>query len=226
MYGERAALMVDLHIHSTYSDGADSPESIIEAAVESGLKHICITDHVHACVPWITDRTAHIRQLAEKHRDKIEVLCGIEASVIDLNGTLDASDEFYGQVDLVFGAIHDIPTDEGPAGLRTDRLSPRRLLTFWYQTFNRLLENAHVHVVAHPTAVLNAYGLKLSRTRKHRIARMARVHDKALERNYKYNVPDKEFLDILVSRGVRLVRGTDSHSTAELRRFGPGDRSS
>ena len=35
----------DLHIHSTYSDGKDTPEEIVEAAKTAGLRYISITDH-------------------------------------------------------------------------------------------------------------------------------------------------------------------------------------
>ena len=34
-----------LHIHSTYSDGADSVEEIIAAAQQAGVDIICLTDH-------------------------------------------------------------------------------------------------------------------------------------------------------------------------------------
>ncbi len=217
--------VVDLHIHSTYSDGVDPPEALVEAAVQVGLKHICIADHVNACVPWLPDFVSHIRRLADQYRDQIEVLCGIETKILDLGGTLDAGPDFYDQVDLVFGAVHDIPTDEGLAAAREDKLSHAQLLKFWEEAFHGLLENPHVHIIAHPTAVLDTYGLNLSRTSKIRIARLARRYGKALERNSKYNVPDKEFLDILVRRKVRLVRGTDSHSVDELVRMNGGNRS-
>lgn len=35
----------DLHIHSTFSDGKDTPEEIVEAAKAAGLRYIAITDH-------------------------------------------------------------------------------------------------------------------------------------------------------------------------------------
>ena len=35
----------DLHIHSTFSDGRDTPEEIVEAAKAAGLRYIAITDH-------------------------------------------------------------------------------------------------------------------------------------------------------------------------------------
>ena len=38
-------LMIDLHCHSTASDGTDSPSRIIEKAHEIGLTAIALTDH-------------------------------------------------------------------------------------------------------------------------------------------------------------------------------------
>jgi histidinol phosphatase-like PHP family hydrolase len=213
--------LVDLHIHSTYSDGSDEPEVLIETAVSIGLKHICITDHVTACIPWLDDFVHTIRQLAEKYRNHIEVHCGIEAKVIDLKGNLDALDDFYGKVDLVFGAFHDIPTEDGLAATLHRRPSSRNLLNCWFEAFCNLVENPHVHIIAHPTAVLDMYGLKLSRTRKTQIARLAGRHDIAFERNAKYGVPDQEFLEILARRRVSLTRGSDSHSIAQLVRHNP-----
>ena len=35
----------DLHIHTTFSDGKDTPEEIMEAAKAAGLRYISITDH-------------------------------------------------------------------------------------------------------------------------------------------------------------------------------------
>ncbi|MFZ6033407.1 MULTISPECIES: PHP domain-containing protein [Melioribacter] len=37
--------MIDMHIHTTYSDGAYSPEEIVQMAYEKGLRTISITDH-------------------------------------------------------------------------------------------------------------------------------------------------------------------------------------
>ena len=37
--------MIDLHIHTTSSDGSDEPEDILMKAQELGLKYISITDH-------------------------------------------------------------------------------------------------------------------------------------------------------------------------------------
>lgn len=38
-------IRADLHMHSTYSDGVNTPEEMVETAIEKGIKCICITDH-------------------------------------------------------------------------------------------------------------------------------------------------------------------------------------
>ncbi len=64
--------LIDLHIHSTYSDGVLSPEAIVGLAQKKGLKAIAITDH---------DTVAGVTE-AEKYgsRQGLEVISGIEIS--------------------------------------------------------------------------------------------------------------------------------------------------
>ena len=38
-------MSIDLHTHSYYSDGSDSPEEIIQKGAELGLRAIALTDH-------------------------------------------------------------------------------------------------------------------------------------------------------------------------------------
>ncbi|MBU1026593.1 MAG: PHP domain-containing protein [Candidatus Margulisbacteria bacterium] len=60
----------DLHIHTSFSDGTDSPEEIVELAKKNGLTTIAITDH---------DVTAGIEPAQKKGKELgIEVISGIE----------------------------------------------------------------------------------------------------------------------------------------------------
>lgn len=63
---------VDLHIHSTFSDGVLTPAEIVDLAVMQGLKAISITDH---------DTSAGIDEARQRAIGKrMEVLTGIEIS--------------------------------------------------------------------------------------------------------------------------------------------------
>jgi DNA polymerase (family 10) len=76
--------MMNLHNHTTLSDGRFSPQEVIEAGVDFGLTHIAITDHfmttkvdsIH--FDELPDYTQKIRDLGEEFRNQIKVLCGIE----------------------------------------------------------------------------------------------------------------------------------------------------
>ena len=60
----------DLHIHSSYSDGAYTPEEIIDIAKKNGVKYISITDHDSIGGQYING----------KEVEDIEIISGIELS--------------------------------------------------------------------------------------------------------------------------------------------------
>lgn len=63
---------IDLHVHSTASDGSDSPRSIVEQAAALGLAAIAITDH---------DSVGGVAEALEAGRELgVEVVPGIEVS--------------------------------------------------------------------------------------------------------------------------------------------------
>src|SRR5512143_2171264 len=64
--------LVDLHIHTWFSDGKFSPEEILQSAARIGLKAFAITDHDNA------NATRHLRGLAPGTLPDIEIVPAIE----------------------------------------------------------------------------------------------------------------------------------------------------
>ncbi|HJJ38571.1 MAG TPA: histidinol-phosphatase [Methanocorpusculum sp.] len=79
----------DLHVHTTFSDGANTPEEVVLKAIELGFSRIGISDHSYLkeAEEWCMKEDAvpryrkTVRSLKEKYQDRIEVLCGIEQDV-------------------------------------------------------------------------------------------------------------------------------------------------
>ncbi|HEX2172464.1 MAG TPA: PHP domain-containing protein [Dehalococcoidia bacterium] len=65
--------MIDLHTHTDYSDGTDSPAALVRSAYQAGLRIIAVTDHD------ITDALPEARAAAGDLRG-LEVIPGIELS--------------------------------------------------------------------------------------------------------------------------------------------------
>lgn len=67
--------MIDLHTHSTFSDGSDTPAQLAQTAHDLGLSAIALTDH---------DTTAsHEEMAAACERGGLELVSGVEVSLRD-----------------------------------------------------------------------------------------------------------------------------------------------
>lgn len=131
----------DIHMHTTYSDGAFKLEEMIEAAIERGYQFICITDHSRSLavanglsIERLLEQNKKIKALNEKYKE-IDIYSGTEMD-IKPDGTLDYPDEVLKELDYVIAAIHQSfnQTEE--------------------EIMNRLkvaCENKYVRHIAHPT---------------------------------------------------------------------------
>lgn len=98
------------HNHTTFSDGADTPEEFLRAALSSGLKKIGFSDH--SPLPFFQDwvmtgntETAYkkeITRLKNAYRGRINVFLGIERDLLS-----PISDGY----DYVIGAAHFLERD-------------------------------------------------------------------------------------------------------------------
>jgi histidinol phosphatase-like PHP family hydrolase len=76
--------MMNLHNHTTYSDGRFSPRDIVEAGIRAGLSVVGISDHyrttkARSLSPASLDEyVEHVRRLAIHYKDRIRVLVGVE----------------------------------------------------------------------------------------------------------------------------------------------------
>jgi hypothetical protein len=68
--------MIDLHIHTTSSDGSDEPKDILIKAQQSGLKYISITDHDSI------DAYKKLRELKVNRYFEGNIIPGCEFSVV------------------------------------------------------------------------------------------------------------------------------------------------
>ncbi|MDD3013740.1 MAG: PHP domain-containing protein [Candidatus Gastranaerophilales bacterium] len=73
--------MLDLHIHSKYSDGNLSPEDIVDAAIELGMTAISISDHDNVLSYQYAN--AHIDMKSQEAGKKVlEIIPGVEINTL------------------------------------------------------------------------------------------------------------------------------------------------
>lgn len=86
---------IDLHVHSSASDGSLTPEEVVTLAKESGLRYFALTDHD------TVDGVERALQYAQKY-ENIDVIPGIELSCYYKNREIHIVGLFVNHRDKVF----------------------------------------------------------------------------------------------------------------------------
>jgi hypothetical protein len=72
---------LDLHVHSVYSDGALTPEEIVDTAVSLGLSAVAITDHDN--ISGLQAAYDYVKKLSiEQGHEILEIVPGIEINTL------------------------------------------------------------------------------------------------------------------------------------------------
>ena len=205
----------DLHVHSDWSDGRDTIETMVRAAKALGYEYACISDHsggrgiAHGLNrARLREQMAGIKALNER-LGGIRILTGMEVD-IRADGTLDMPDEVLGELDIVTASIH--------SGMnQTQGQMTRRIIT--------AMENPNMDVLGHPTG-------RLMPDREPVAVDMEAIFQAAartgtmLELNAMPSRLDLKDTHAYRARelGIMLVISTDAHSTEHLgfMRFGVG----
>ena len=216
--------MQDFHIHTTFSDGSDTPEAMIRAAVAANITTLGICDHVNASTDWVPEYVETIHRL--RADSPIEVTCGAEATMLDTHGNLDLPENLFG-IEYVAIADHRMPTPYGPAQPEQIR---RRLdagaldeIDVFEMIIKATAEAASSSpaqpIVAHLFSILPKVGIREDdiplRLVDVLVRRLRRAHA-WVEINEKWRSPGRDIADRLARGGVRLVAGSDSHTAAEV----------
>lgn len=219
-------LSTDWHVHTSFSDGRATLAQMLEAAAEREMTRIHLTDHVREDTTWLPD---YVREIAHARRaGTVELVCGVEAKMLDVRGTLDVPADLAG-VEQITVADHRFPTRRGPVAPEEMR---RRIEAGEVQAVDVVADLvtatsravfAHQHtVVGHLFSVLPKARIDVSVVTADMLDTLARAVQAAgavIEVNEKWRTPSLRLIRELCARGVDLVPASDAHRTEELGRW-------
>mgnify|MGYP001182398287 CR=1 FL=1 len=221
----------DWHVHSDFSDDAVSSiaENLI-AAAEAGLTEIRLTDHVRigtTYVPRFLETVA-----ATPVPSGLTVYTGVEAKILDANGTLDIPEDLVvgpGGVDGIVIADHQFPGPDGPwkperAGeALAEGWAPEAAIEMLVTATVRAMEQAGGSAqLAHSFSILPKIGLdesQLSDDVLRAWAEAAARTGTAIEGNEKWGCPGPRAIRAAWSAGARVVASTDSHIASDVGQY-------
>lgn len=209
-------LLVDLHVHSTASDGALGLQALVELADRRGIR-IGIADHVGPDYPIASAARLH------EHLDELAdypVLRGIELELVEEFGLPRA---VLRRLDYVVGGLHAVKVAGQMVSLH-DRppvdVDPEALARAIVDRFVEAMESEPLDILAHPTLLpplLRPRAADLFHDEHlDRIGRAAAEYDVALEVTGRLRLPHDRAVERWLMAGARLAIGSDAHAAAEV----------
>lgn len=101
----------DYHTHTVYSDGNGTIEQNVKSAMLKGLKQIALTEHgynhlAHGIKRFeVDDYKKELKRVAKNYKS-VDVLYGIEANIISLDGDIDLTEEERKEFDVLIVGFH------------------------------------------------------------------------------------------------------------------------
>lgn len=216
-------ILQDMHLHTNYSDGKNSPEEMIRAAISLGISNICFTDHVRKDSLWVVDYINELESLKSKFKDKIRIDIGVEAKVLDFDGCLDCPEIAISNEKIkIVAAIHRLPKGNGEFIRRDEIVRDKKLaIECWMNAVGGLKSNNRFERLAHPFSLFDTMGInKFDLEIWNSVIILLKALPAKIEYNVKYShsmVPD--FLwDTLKGK---LIFGSDSHSIYDIKKRFP-----
>ena len=197
----------DLHVHTNYSDGRGTIESMAEAAIALGYEYLVFCDHsqslrvANGLSPVRLEEKLEAVRAADERYDEIHLLCGSEVDILK-DGTMDYEDALLAQLDFVVASVHTSFNVGEEA--QTERIV-------------RAMNNPYVRTIAHPTGRLlnkrEPYAVDVSR-----LIREAKATNTALELNSYVDRLDLSvpYVREAVNTGVKITIDTDAHDETAL----------
>lgn len=195
----------DIHMHTTYSDGAHTLEQMIEACIAKGYEYMMITDHsksLHVANGLSEERLleqhARIKALDAQYSE-IDIYSGVEMDIL-ADGEMDYSNDVLAQLDYCIGAIHQSLNQS------EDEIMKRLI---------NACNNPYVRHIAHPTGRLigrrNGYHVNMSK-----LIETAQKTNTILEINAHPMRLDLSSDVLKQYPDIKLVINTDAHAIDQL----------
>lgn len=233
-------MTADYHVHSRFSDGKNTAEEMVLAAIRMGLSEIGFSDHAHTafdggwCMPEGTADAyrAEISRLREKYAGQIRVRCGIEQDLFSDTPT-DGYDYVIGSVHYILADGEYIPVDKNAQTLRdgADRHFGGDLIALceaYFAEVARVADEAHATVVGHFDLItkFNEEDPMIDTADPRYVAAWQRAADRLLRAGIPFEIntgaisrrrrttpyPAADMIAYLAAHGARFVMSGDTHA--------------
>ena len=197
----------DFHVHTKWSDGANSIEEMAGAGIKKGYSYIAVTDHSKSLRVArglkennVLEQIDEIKKINKKYPN-FKIFTGTETDIKE-NGELDFDDSLLKRLDVVIAGVHSkLKIDE--------KTMTERIIT--------AMGNKNVDIIAHPT------GRVIGKREPYRL-NMEKILDAASRNKTCLEInalPDRldlndTYIKMAREKSVKLCINTDAHNLSHF----------
>ncbi|MCG3175899.1 MAG: DNA polymerase/3'-5' exonuclease PolX [Candidatus Omnitrophica bacterium] len=208
---------IDLHLHTSWTDGADKAADMYASALKCGLTHVLFSEHARKTSgDWFGRFADEVRSLP---RGSCRALVGVETKIEDLEGTLDCTPEILGLCDLVMASVHRFPGERGVVR-GFDEVTRQEAPETEFRLALSILKNPNVDILAHPFGMCyRRFGAPPSDELMRELIRAVARTPVAFEINCHYHPDPWKLARWCVEEGARISLGSNAHNVSEVGRI-------
>tara|TARA_B110000046_G_scaffold173000_1_gene195213 strand:- start:200 stop:937 length:738 start_codon:yes stop_codon:yes gene_type:complete len=209
---------IDLHLHTNWTDGAQTVSQMHKVAEKKGCTHILFSEHSRKTSgAWFNKFANEVRLLNQK---KCVSLVGTEVKVLDLNGNIDLNTNIKKKADLIMVSVHRFPGESdgifSSANKNTNKYKDKAI-KMEHALMESALINKNTDILGHP------FGMSIKRFKRkpknsdfESIIKKCKMADKAFEINSHYHYNHKWLLKTCLKYNVKISLGSNAHTTKEI----------
>lgn len=205
----------DLHTHTVFSHGKGTPEQVVQAALQKGLKKVAITDHAPSHIFFgirsVQKYLDTINRLKDRYAGEIEVQSGMEFNIVSLDGRLWASETLLNKLDIVLFAFHKAVFYRNLKSMAHFYLARENKPALNTEGYIRALYANNINIVAHP-----GYSIPLDHGA---LAKACAKKGTAVEINASHHEMSLDILKTYADAGVSFVISSDAHKIKNVGEF-------
>jgi putative hydrolase len=212
-------ITVDLHTHTVFSHGQGSIEDNVRAAYSRGLRAVGIADHgpghLFIGIKGLAAFRSMQQEIVKTRRlfPGMEILLGVEANIVDLDGTIDIPPVILPELDYLLVGYHKLVRPQSIAALK---LALRNMFAGWTGKNTSSLRRRNTATLTaavrrYPVAAVTHPGLQVG-IDTYELALVCAEYGTALEINSAYAAEQENHVKKALQAEVGFLVSSDAHS--------------
>jgi len=201
------SIVADTHTHTIACNHAFS--TLLENAVvaaKKGLKVIALTEHGPGLSGSPSPLYFQNMRVIPRYLHGVMILKGVEANILDYNGSLDLEDSLLSKLELVIASYH------------TPIMTPATMLEHT-NGWMRIANNPHVDIIGHcGTPYFDFEYLPVIREFA-RTGKIVEINNNSTKERPGSDIPCRKIAELCAEHNVPVVVSSDAHFCEDVGRF-------